>query len=578
MRHGGYGLRAVLALGAVLYTVGAACGGGGGGGGVLLGSRFSAQLLPVQLAGTAAGYGNVALTANGDALVVGGGTDTIFRVSHSDGSVTTVATNVVPGGGGNLLSIVDPGTGVLYAGDDQGDIYRVTGMGVSTLLASPPGADAINGMVIAPTGYGDLGGSIIAATESGGIVAVDPAAPGSPSTIAAPGEIYSDLEFDGTTLFAVDITDNEVDTVTAAGVVTNGFVTGTFVAPDGIAVDAADGLLFVSDGGADVLYSAPIGGGAATQVGAFGLDNGFFPGGLAFDGVGNLLVLTGNLAGSALVLRGVGIPGYDAADFPVAIVGSTSGFGGLAFDTDGDLLGTANGTNANRVFRIPRDGSTPTTVAADLGDPAGGELLLGLTHDAATDTTYVGTSDGHVFAVNAGGTASLFATVTGEEVMGMALAPATFDAALAGHLVVSTASGALYSIDLASPTPSMFADTAFEAPDLAFAADGTLYVLDYNNGEVLTVTSGGGITTFATGLGAPDGLVVDAGQSRLLVTDVGAGMLREVSIPGAGVGNLGAFTFDSGFYRSGIAFDGLGGVLLLTGDASATVEHFTAFP
>lgn len=570
MRYGATG----IALGTFFCGFLLACGGGGGGGGAS-GDIFSAQFFPIQLGGTVGGVSGAAFASDGELLIVGGGTDTIFGVSRSAGSVRNVATNV---GGNQLLSIVASGD-TLYAGDNMGEIHRVAAGGVSSLLVDTM-AGAVTGLAIAPAGYGAFGGQIIASTENGGILAIDPGAPNPPTPIAGAGTTYSGLVFDGTTLYAVDYDNSEIDTVTAAGTVTDGFANG-FTGPDGIALDAVNGQLFVADSGTDTLWSVSLpGGGMGTEIGAFDLDAGFFPTGLAFDGIGNLVVMTRN---GMLVARGVGIPGYDTADFPETIQNSDSGFGGLALDRGGDLVGVVNDVagDTNRVFRFRRSGGNEASITSNLGNPVAGELLLGVAVDPATSTTYVGSSFGIIYAVNAGGSSMFTATslAPNESVNGLAFAPATFDAMRAGHLVAVTDRGRVLAFDLANPAME---DEIYDGTEvfsaLAFTAGGTLYVADHANGEIVEISAGGVATTRATGLSGPDGLAIDAGGMRLLVAESGSDELSEVAIPGFGVGFLANVSLDAGDEPSGIVFDGLATALVLGDGVEATIRAFTVFP
>jgi len=571
--HGSLEARAALALGAVLTAFATACGGSGSsGGGAGTDSGFSAQLLPAQIDPAGGGHGDVLFTGSGNALVVGGDSDDIRRVARADGAVTLSTGGVGAGmGGGNLVSLADPPSSVLYAGDDLGQIWEVQG-GASSLLVDV-GTGPINAMQIAPEGYGSFAGQIIVASEAEGLLAVNPqSVPVAQTPITA--DPFSDLVFEGTTLYAADHANGEIATVAADGTVTT--FTSDLSQPDGLALDTENGQLFVADAGDDRLRSVSLATTTVTDLGAYDFAAGPLPTGMAFDGERNLLFLTPG----SLVLRGVGVPGFDAGDFPVSIVGSNAGFGALALDRRGDLLGTANGAASNRVFRIPRDGGEPTTVASDLGAPVGGELLFGIAHDAATETTFVGTSDGRIFALNAGGS-SVFATLAGgaEAVLGLALAPDTFTP-FGGDLVAGTDAGKLWAIDIGTGAAIDFATVSGGAfSDLAFAADGTLYVADSGNAEVIRVDSAGATTVVTGALPAPDGLALDEGGSRLLVTDALDDELVAVALPGGVPTTLASFAFNSlGAAPSGIAFDGLGSVLLMTGNAAATVRHQTVFP
>lgn len=246
---------------------------------------FDPAFFPIAVPGTTGGWGNAAFDSSGDLMVIGGGSADITTVARSDGSLTVLT---VAGHAGNLLSIVDPGTGVLYVGTDTGDIYSVDPTtGVATLVVNIAGAE-INGLVVAPVGYGAFGGQLIAATQSGGVVAIDPTGP--TVTAIAPGN-YSDLEFasDGTMYTVSD--NGDVATVSAAGVVS---VVATLTQPDGIAVDNSGGRLLVADWspGVGELFAVTIPGGVVSSLGNFDFDSGFWPSGLAFDG-STLMMLTG---------------------------------------------------------------------------------------------------------------------------------------------------------------------------------------------------------------------------------------------------------------------------------------------
>ena len=84
--------------------------------------------------------------------------------------------------------------------------------------------------------------------------------------------------------------------------------------------------------------------------------------------------------------------------------------------------------------------------------------------------------------------------------------------------------------------------------------------------------------TRATGLGSPDGLALDEGGSRAFVSDSGADMLLEISLPAGDVTELGSYDFGFGFGESGVLFDPLGTLILVTGEDDLTLEALTVFP
>ena len=247
---------------------------------------FDPAFFPIAVPGTVSSFGSAAFDSNDDLIVVGGLSVDVTTVARSDGSVSALT---LIGTAGTLLSIVDPGAGVLYVGNDLGDIYSVDpATGVATLVINIGGS--VNGLVVAPAGYGTFGGQLIAATQNSGIVAVDPAVPNA-TTIVSGVNSFSDLEFasDGT-LYVVSNATGDVSTVSAAGVVT---AITNLANPDGIAVDNAGGRLFVAtNSGVGELFSVTIPGAVVSSLGNFDFDGGFFPSGLAFDG-STLMMLTG---------------------------------------------------------------------------------------------------------------------------------------------------------------------------------------------------------------------------------------------------------------------------------------------
>lgn len=647
------GARAACALAAAVVALGA-CGGSGGGGGFFVATTpFSAQLLPLQIDGdptgveTFSGAGDVAFASGGDALVVGGGTDEVLRVSRTSGAVTTFAADVT-GDGAVLHAIaVDPGDGTVYVGADDGEIHAIDDEGVVTLLVDT-GDGPVNGMAFAPSGFGDVGGQLLVASEDGGILAVDPEE-ATFATLASPemDGVYADLAFLDGVLYAVDRENAKVDAIEeddAGALQTVTFVEtadADFVAPDGLAADAVNRQLLVADpatGDGDgtlfaVTVPEPPEGGedpdepVVSEIARYAFDPDA-PNGLAFDGVRNLLFVTDDLpeTQAGMTLRGVVLPAFDAS-FPVPIFDTDEGFGDLTFDLDGSLVGTGNAVGEsevddgeNRVFRVRRDGTT-AVVRRDVGDALTGERLLAIELDPATGTLYVGTSRGNVFALNDGGT-SLFSSLPspdpekGEFITGLALAPANAGE-LAGQLVAVTSvvvgqgqaevGGSLYAIDFAAPDTAVLLGPAPTVPtgeddeedgDLTgalFDSDGNLYVLGQDAGVVYRVTVASGTADFgdgfAGGIDRPVGIAIDEGGQRLFVAQTGStsidDALLEIALDDR-TGPMepppeeltGEFLFLGGVLPSGLAFDGLGDVFLVTDDIplAVAVDRFTAFP
>jgi gliding motility-associated-like protein len=108
-----------------------------------------------------------------------------------------------------------------------------------------------------------------------------------------------------------------------------------------------------------------------------------------------------------------------------------------------------------------------------------------------------------------------------------------------------------------TPLVSTFA-TGLNAPDgIAFDAAGNLYSSNYLKNTISKITSGGTVSTFATGLNAPFGIAFDA-AGNLYVSNWSNNTISKITIVG-GV-NTGVSTFvNAGLSTpSGIAFDGSG--------------------
>ena len=346
-----WGPKAITALLALACTWGAACGGGGHHDATPTTTRssFPQGFLPV-LAGT--GRGDVTMRVEGDLFAVDG-SDELIVVSHADGSV--VFHDVDDTEDPALLSITPGDDGRLFAGDDAGRIWAISGNGsaeapFAATLFVDIGSGAITGLAFAPSGFGDLGGSLLAAAGTAGIWRITISDTPAFASFAA-GD-FPDLAFSGTTLFAikqVDLTHGEIDTVSSSGSPTT-FLSG-FVAPVGIAVDSNVSEIYVADAGDDALYTVPASGGARTKRATYDFD-GTEPSGLAYDGVGTIAFITAEPA-----IRGSNLPRVDPANtnFGKTFPGPTVGYGDLEFDRSGGFVFVANNTTTQlRVQRVAR--------------------------------------------------------------------------------------------------------------------------------------------------------------------------------------------------------------------------------
>jgi len=126
-------------------------------------------------------------------------------------------------------------------------------------------------------------------------------------------------------------------------------------------------------------------------------------------------------------------------------------------------------------------------------------------------------------------------------------------------------------VDTTSAAVTDVADTGGTLSDMDFAGDGTLYAVNGAFGEIITISSEGMTSVFASGFLALDGIAVDKTEGRLLVANSDADILNGVDLAGGEPTNLGAFDFDSGYYPSGLVFDGVDTLLRGTGETSLTI-------
>lgn len=90
--------------------------------------------------------------------------------------------------------------------------------------------------------------------------------------------------------------------------------------------------------------------------------------------------------------------------------------------------------------------------------------------------------------------------------------------------VLAGASGVAGSLDAATGAAARF-DYPFA---IAVGADNSVYVTDLLDGTVRKITSGGAVSTIATGLGGPEGVAVDA-SNNVYVSDTNNSAIRKIS-------------------------------------------------
>jgi len=261
------------------------------------------------------------------------------------------------------------------------------------------------------------------------------------------------------------------------------------------------------------------------------------------------------------------LPAFSLAAFPAALTGfGFNGFGNMSLDRNGDLI-IVGGFATTNLYTIARaDGAL--TILAITG--TAGTLLSVV--DTGT-VVYVGTSTGGIYSVDMGtGAATLLATVA-PNVQALAVAPPGFGA-FGGQLIAGDRNGDVNAVDAAGTVT--FIATVANLTNLAFAADGTLYVTDDGAGNLSTITAAGVVAVFAVGLADADGIAIDDVGGRIFVLSPAVG-INSVSVPGGVVtfvNNL--YSLDGGFFPTGAFFDAPGGDLFLQNRTApdGTIETF----
>ncbi len=582
---------AITALFALACAWGAACRSGGGNDTttIITSRSFPQGFLPVLLAGSGSS-GDVVFRSDGDLYAVAGTSD-VTVVSRANGAVSTFANDV--GGASTVLLSITTGVGNdgrLFTGDDAGRIWtiNVDGSSPATPFVNTGTNQPITGLTFAPDGFGAFGGSLLAAVGTSGILRITISDLPTVFTLVDPGDRYVDLVFSGTTLFALDATHAEIDTASSDGTVAT--FQGGFVAPVGIAADTAASELYVADAGVDVLHTVPVAGGTPTQRAAYEFDSDA-PSGLAYDGLGAVAFLTS----SPLAIRGSNLPRIDLANanFGLTFLGPTVGYGDLEFDRNGAFILAANDGDSgvpgdstnNFLFSVPRDAAAVTTLSSGVGAP--GEQLFGVAVDPVSQVIYFTSSLGNVFRRAADGTVTLLVSASSTAVLGLELAPTGFGA-FGGDLIASTADGLVFAIDPQSPNPPVaipLSQPVSRLSDLVFSTEGALYVVDNgaSTSRILRVAPTGTVTDLgapAGQLGRPDGIEIDEGGNRLLVTSSTSGgdQLLAVDLGTGGVTALANIDLDDGFFPTGVVYDRLGTAVLRQGDNSTALDAVDVTP
>ena len=627
MRWRTIGITALLGLGCVVAI---ACGGGGGNKTTIIRKdSFPQGFLPVLLEGTllsdpcqssvGRAAGDVTFREEGDLFAVAQNSD-VYAVSRTNGACRLF---VHATGSPTFLSIV-AGSGDdlrFFVGDSAGRIWVIPNDGSSATVFQDTGTgQPITGLAFAPNGYGDVGGSLLAAAGTAGVVLITTIDPPVASAFAAsPGGSIVDLAFSDKILFAirrVDATHGQIDKIDEAGTTgtVSTFQTG-FIAPVGIAVDTESSEIYVADAGDDILKTVPLAGGAPTKRARYDFDT-FAGNGLAFDAIATLAWITSG----PLAIRASHLPRIDpeGQSFGQNFLGPTSGYGDLELDRNGELVLVANDdddptatsdTVNNYLFKVPRDASVVTTLKSGIGTPP--EQLFGVAIDPVNQVIYFSSfslesavESGNIYKRDASENISLLVSLTpGVRVLGLEIAPETFGG-LGGQLIATTECedqsagpdctasnrGRMFAIDPVAPTS--FFEIPLSQPvahlvDLVFASTGELYAVENNEStsRILRISPTGTVTDLAaptTQLGLADGIEIDEGGDRLLVTSQTAAgfQLLEVSLGAipATVKTLANLEIDDGYFPTGVVYDRLGTVVYRMGNANTRVDSVSVSP
>ena len=146
--------------------------------------------------------------------------------------------------------------------------------------------------------------------------------------------------------------------------------------------------------------------------------------------------------------------------------------------------------------------------------------------------------------------------------------PAGTNAPASGSLSLSTFSGQYPVIQENAGVVTDFVDVGCYVGSIAVDSSGNLFVADNNTGLIKKITSGGIVSTLASGLNAPSGIVADL-SGNLFVPDTG--LIKKIT-PGGSVS-----TFASGFSSEAgalsIAIDPSGN--LFVGDYIGVIKKIT---
>jgi sugar lactone lactonase YvrE len=169
------------------------------------------------------------------------------------------------------------------------------------------------------------------------------------------------------------------------------------------------------------------------------------------------------------------------------------------------------------------------------------------------------------------GASSLLYNTAASSINCLAVAPTGWGSH-GGHVITATNTGVVLAVDPGVPSMTTIASGLSSLSDCEFGADGRLYVVAYSTNSVIVVGPTGTTTTIATGFSSADGIALDTARDRMWVADSSLDQLFEVVISTGTRTLLGSYDFDSGYYPSGLVFDGVNTLIMSTGESSLTLR------
>lgn len=259
--------------------------------------------------------------------------------------------------------------------------------------------------------------------------------------------------------------------------------------------------------------------------------------------------------------------------FPIHVWMGQAVLGEMAFDGNCDLI-VGGGEETSNIYRVDRDDGSVSLVVQGLPHV----LVSGITHRASDNRVYfaAGIPD-HLYALDDQDQVESIMALE-DPILSLTVAPQGFGDFGDQLIAVSAGPPQLLAIDVDNDVITPFAQSASLLSVAAFGSDGALYVADWGNDRILTVTADGDFTPFYTGVNAPDGLAIAPDGTRMFVAHLsGIGRIDQISIPGATLTQGVAFELSTGAAPTGIVVDGANHVFYeMPLNNHAVVEVFDA--